>query len=396
MTHQRSPQSIGLTWQTAGESHGPALIAILEGLPVGLKVDAEAVQQGMLRRWQAPGRGNRAKFERDQLSVLSGLKRGVCMGTPLSVMVANADTKIDELPNLSAPRPGHVDLAGVMRNKCRDVRALLERASARETAARTALGEIAAQLLSEFGIEVHAFVSGIGGVNFLQHDVAAKDLAASIDGSCFFGLNSSKDEEWKALIEAANQVGDSVGGQIEVQIFGCPPGLGGFEQVVDRLDARLMSALACLPAIKGVAVGAGFAAGNMNGSDFHDGICVDNDGWACVARQSNNAGGIEGGLSNGQSIRLEAAMKPIPTMRRGAPSIDLEKHQDSRATYERSDVCAVSAASVAARAVVCLELASALRARLGGVSLKEMKSAFLGLGREQKPADWCDDITFLD
>jgi len=204
------------------------------------------------------------------------------------------------------------------------------------------------------------------------------------------------DEAWLKRIEQANENGDSLGGRIEVRVEGCPPGLGGFEQPVDRLDARLMAALASLPAIKGVSVGAGFSSADMAGSGFHDGICVDEDGWAGLARESNNAGGIEGGLSNGQTICLSAAMKPIPTMRRGAPSVNLSKHEASRATYERSDVCAVSAASVVGRAVVCLELASALRARLGGVSLPEMEERFAQLGEDQRPSQWPADISFRD
>ena len=396
MSHHRSPQTIGLCWHTAGESHGPALVAILEGLPVGFAVDVEAIQVGMLRRWQAPGRGKRAKFERDKLTVLSGLKRGISMGTPLSLMVANADTKIDELPDLSAPRPGHVDLPGVLRNRCRDIRALLERASARETAARTAMGEVAAQLLAHFGIEANAFVSGVAGLNAPEPSCSGEELAALIEQSSFFGAGPGMDEEWLKRIEQANENGDSLGGRIEVRVQGCPPGLGGFEQPVDRLDARLMAALASLPAIKGVSVGAGFSAADMAGSGFHDGICVDADGWAGLARESNNAGGIEGGLSNGQTIFLSAAMKPIPTMRRGAPSVNLSKHEESRATYERSDVCAVSAASVVGRAVVCLELASALRARLGGVSLPEMEERFAQLGEDQRPSQWPKDISFQD
>ena len=343
----------------------------------------------MLFRSEAYGRGKRADFEKDALSVLSGMKKGVTLGSPLTLGIGNADQKIDELPNLAAPRPGHVDLAGVQRNQCRDIRALLERASARETASRTALGEVASQLLAPFGIQVHAWVRGIGGVDAdWAFPSDEREIAASSAKSAFFGLDSSMDEAWKSKIEEAEEAGDSLGGVFEVAVFGCPPGLGGFEQPVDRLDARLMAALASVPAIKGVSIGAGFSAASTPGSVFHDGIYVDSESWSGLGRRSNHAGGVEGGLTNGQPLSLRAAMKPIPTLRHGVESVDLEQHKESRATYERSDVCAVSAASVVGRAVVALEIASALRARLGGVTFREMMTRFRALGSEQKPAEW--------
>jgi chorismate synthase len=369
------------------------LTAILEGLPAGLPLDFEAVQKGMMRRWEAYGRGKRASFEKDALSVLSGMKKGVTLGSPLTLGIGNADQKIDVLPNLTSPRPGHVDLPGVLRNQNRDIRALLERASARETASRTALGEVASQLLAPFGVEVFAWVRGIGGVE-ADWDFPTKPnkIGDSRARSAFFGLDDSMDGAWKSAIQAAEKAGDSLGGLIEVAVFGCPPGLGGFDQPVDRLDARLMATLASVPAIKGVSIGAGFSGSGMPGSSFHDGIYLDSSAWSGLGRLSNHAGGVEGGLSNGQPIRLFAAMKPIPTLRHGVESVDLEKHEEARATYERSDVCAVSAASVVAESVVALEIASALRARLGGVTFREMMVRFGELGKDQQPSSWPDEI----
>lgn len=379
MSHTPSPLRHGLRWSTAGESHGPALVALLEGLPAGLPVDFDAVREGMLRRWQGYGRGPRAKFEKDKLDVISGFKKGVALGTPVSMTVGNSDTRIDELPNLKAPRPGHADLAGVMRSQNRDIRAVLERASARETAARTAMGEIARQMLAVFGISVQSEVVEIGGT--------AK------------GEGPDGEPAWNQTIQKAIDEGDSLGGVFEIRADGCPPGLGGLEQPVDRLDARLMAALASIPAIKGVEIGLGFGGAGVPGSLYHDDIRIAGNGdaeaetWAGVARGSNRAGGVEGGLSTGLPILLRAVMKPIPTLRRGLGSVELASMTDSRATYERSDVCSVIPASIVGEAVVCLELASALRARLGGFTLAEMKRAWGGLGGDGNPSEWPDDIS---
>ncbi len=373
MSHTPSPLRHGLRWSTAGESHGPVLVALLEGLPAGLEIDFDAVRAGMKRRWKGFGRGPRAKFEQDQLEVLSGFKNGVTLGTPVSLSIGNSDTRIDTLPNLKAPRPGHADLAGVMRSQCRDIRAVLERASARETAARTAMGEIARQLLARFGIEVQSDVLEIGGT-------------AKGDGA-------DGEPAWNQTIQKAIDDGDSLGGLFEVRATGCPPGLGGLEQPVDRLDARLMASMASIPAIKGVEIGLGFGGSGVPGSRYHDGIQADSDAWAGIGRDGNRCGGVEGGLSTGLPIHLRAVMKPIPTLRKGLPSVELASMTDSRATYERSDVCSVIPASVVGEAVVCLELASALRARLGGFTLSEMGRAWKALGSEGEPSAWPDDIS---
>ncbi len=392
MSQRPSPDRDGLAWTTAGESHGPCLVAILEGLPAGLALDLEAVQAGMARRWQAHGRGRRARFERDRVECLAGLKGGVTLGTPLALRVANGDTGIDTLPNLAAPRPGHADLAGVLRSRCRDIRAVLERASARETAARTALGEVARQLLAPFGIQVLACVTELGGVPGPPVPEAPADLQHGRAASGFLGAGPEADPAWRARLNAAAAAGDSLGGIFEVRVYGCPPGLGGLAQPCDRLDARLLGALASIPAIKGVEIGLGFAGAGVPGSRYHDPIEPDPAGWAGLGRPTNRAGGVEGGLTTGQTVRLRAVMKPIPTLRRGLPSVDLATLEPRRATYERSDVCTVPAAAVVGEAVVALEVASALRARLGGFTLEEMRARWATLGREEDPRDWPEDL----
>ncbi|MGB0954011.1 MAG: chorismate synthase [Planctomycetota bacterium] len=372
MSARPSPGQAGLFWSTAGESHGPCLIAQLDGLPAGLTLDLDAMRAGLKRRWEGYGRGLRAGFEKDELAILSGLKQGVTLGSPLVVQLGNADTRIDELPNLKAPRPGHADLPGVLRMKARDVRAQLERASARETAARTALGEVCRQLLAAFNIQVSSQVLSIGGIAFEQT------------------------EAWQQAVDQAREEGNSLGGCFRVTATGCPPGLGGFAQAVDRLDARLMAALASIQAVKAVSIGMGQEAGETPGAAYHDPIELNPVGWAGLGRGSNHAGGVEGGLSNGQDIILQAVLKPIPTLRKGVASVDLATMEAARATYERSDVSVVEPAAVVGEAMLCLELASALCARLGNVSMREMRQRIQELGKNERPADWPSDISGLN
>jgi chorismate synthase len=323
------------------------------------------------RRWDGYGRGPRARFETDAFEVLAGLKRGVTLGSPLALRIGNADARMDELPNLKAPRPGHADLPGMLRLRSRDARAVLERASARETAARTALGEVARQFLSQFGIAVRSRVLMVGGVD-------AADEAA-----------------WRAAVDAAREAGDSLGGIFEVAATGCPPGLGGYFQAADRLDARLIGALASIPAVKGVEIGLGFAVGRLPGTEVHDPIRTEPGGWAGLGRESNRSGGIEGGLTTGQPILLRAALKPIPTLRHGVPSVDLATGEPSRATYERSDVCVAFPAAVVGEAILCLELAAALLDRCGGATMAETRRRYADLGREDDPRGWPSDIADL-
>ncbi len=366
-----SPGQEGLRWLTAGESHGPCLVAQMLGFPAGLALDLAAVRAGLARRWQGYGRGLRAGFEKDELAVLAGLKKGITLGSPLVLQIGNEDQRLDTLPNLQAPRPGHVDLAAAYRLQTRDLRIGLERASARETAARTALGEVCRQLLAEFSIFVQSEVLSIGGIPFADT------------------------KAWQQAVDQARADGDALGGRFRVRAQGCPPGLGGFAQACDRLDARLLASLASIPAVKAVAIGEGLAAESMPSSAFQDPICLDAAGWAGLGRSSNHAGGVEGGLSNGQEIYLEAVVKPIPTLRKGMPSVRLATMEAARATYERSDVAVVEAAAVVGEALLCLELAAALCARLGNVSVREMRRRYQELGKNARPEDWPEDLAGL-
>lgn len=361
-----------LTYRTAGESHGPGLMALIEGLPAGMPLDLDAIRDGLARRWQGYGRGPRSKFEEDKLSCYSGLKNGVTLGTPLVLLIENSDTRIDELPNLAAPRPGHVDMAGAQRLQCKDVRAVLERASARETAARSALGEVARQLLTHFSVEISSEVISVAGVGYSETDA------------------------WKSKIDEAKAAGDSLGGRFRVSAVGVMPGLGSYAQADQRLDARLMGAISSIPAIKAVSIGAGLDADLIPGSAYHDEIILDEESYGGVGRSSNNSGGIEGGLSNGQEIVLEAVIKPIPTLRKGLQSLDLSDMSPARATYERSDVCVVEAAAVVGEGLLALELASALCQRIPSVSLAEMKKIFLDLSKNSAPGTWSNDISALE
>ena len=363
---------MSLTYSTAGESHGPGLMAMIEGLPAGLPINLDAIRAGLSRRWQGYGRGPRSKFEQDKLSCYSGLKNGVTLGTPLVLLIENSDSRIDELPNLVAPRPGHVDMAGVQRLQCRDIRAVLERASARETAARTALGEVARQLLSHFDVVIESQVLSIAGVSY-------EDTSA-----------------WQAKVDAAKAAGDSLGGRFQVRANGVIPGLGSYSQANQRLDAKLMAAIASIPAIKAVSMGSGFDADLTPGSEYHDPIISDPMAWCGVSRSSNNAGGVEGGLSNGQQVVVEAIIKPIPTLRKGLPSIDLSDMSSTRSTYERSDICVVEAAAVVGEALVALELASVLCDRLSQVTLAEMKNIFSDLSKNSDICTWPNDISTLE
>ncbi len=345
---------------------------MIEGLPAGLFIDLDAIRAGLSRRWQGYGRGPRSKFEQDKLSCYCGLKNGVTLGTPLVLLIENSDTRIDELPNLSAPRPGHVDMAGVQRLQCRDVRAVLERASARETTARTALGEVARQLLAHFSVDVSSQVISVAGVNY-------EDTSA-----------------WHAKVDEAKAAGDSLGGRFRVHASGVMPGLGSYSQANQRLDGRLMSVIASIPAIKAVSMGSGFDADLIPGSNYHDPIIADAAAWGGVSRSSNNAGGVEGGLSNGQPVVVEAILKPIPTLRKGLPSLNLSDMSPTRSTYERSDVCVVEAAAVVGEALVALELASAMCDRLSQVTLAEMKKIFSDLSKNSAVSTWSDDLSTLE
>ena len=375
---------------TAGESHGPQLSAIIEGLPAGMHLSVETLNHDLALRQLGYGRGDRMKIEKDTVQIVSGVRWGETIGSPVTLIVNNRDwenwcEKMSTLPEfrddsiaVTRPRPGHADLSGAMKYHHRDVRNVLERSSARETAARVAVGGVAKALLAEFGIQVGGYVTELGGISTTTPDEPLESLwlkAADSETSC---CDPIAEIDMKRTIDAAQSGGDTLGGVVEIQVIGVPPGLGSYVQWDRKLDARLAMALMSVQAIKGVEVGIGFEASRRPGSRVHDEIFY-KDGYY---RSSNNAGGIEGGMSNGEPIVVRAAMKPIPTLYSPLRSVDMITHEPFEATVERSDTCAVPAALVVAKAVVAIEIANALLEKFGGDSIVEIRRNLEGY-REQ-------------
>jgi chorismate synthase len=368
-----------LTVRTAGESHGPAVVVFVEGLPAGLPVDPARIDADLVRRQGGYGRGGRQQIETDHAEILAGVRHGKTIPGPVVLVVRNRDSRLEECPAVDRPRPGHADLAGAMKYLDPDMRNILERASARETAGRVAAGGLAKALLAEFGIEVMAYVTRVGPV---VADVP-EDLAArrwNRDASELYCPDPAVETTMKAAVDAARTLGDTLGGLVECVATGLIPGLGSHSQWTEKLDGRLARAVMSIQAIKGVEFGLGFGAAERPGSQVHDPIGFDPtapEGPSLgFVRPTNNAGGLEGGMTNGQPLVLRAAMKPIATLAKPLVSINLQTRKAEDATYERSDVCAVPAASVVVEAVVATELAAALIEKFGGDSLSQMKASY--------------------
>ena len=362
---------------TAGESHGPCLTAIVEGLPSGLTVDVEAINRDLARRQGGYGRGGRMKIERDRVEILGGVIAGRTTGAPVSLRIENRDWTnwrdrwaSGELPRLSVPRPGHADYAGMVKYGLDDAWPVLERASARETAARVAVGALAKQLLAVFGVAVGSYVIEIGGVVAQISDLPPEELWALAEGSDVRCPDEGAAGRMRAAIDAAREAGDSLGGVFVVVADGVPVGLGSHVQWDRRLDARLAAVVMSIPAIKGVEIGPAFENACRPGTQVHDEL--HSDGQGGITRRTNRAGGIEGGMTNGMPVVVRAAMKPIPTTVTPLRSVDLTTGEPAATQYQRSDVCAVPAASVVGEAMVAWVLADALIEKLGGDSLAEM------------------------
>jgi chorismate synthase len=367
-----------LTYTTAGESHGSCVLAQIEGLPAGLRVPVDLANQLLKMRQGGYGRGGRQKIESDEIEILTGVLRGETIGSPLVLRIANRDARIDEAPPLHRPRPGHADLAGAYKWLTDDCRPVLERASARETAARTAAGAVAKALLEEFGIEACGFVVHLGGVDAnVAVDLPLAEIRRLRDASAVYCPDSPVEAAMKQTIDEAKRSGDTVGGIFEVRMTGLPIGLGSCARREDRLDTRLAGAVMGIQAVKGVEIGMGFKAASRRGSEVHDEIFYDESeresSAAGVRRGSNNAGGIEGGMTNGEMIVVRGAKKPISTLGKRLRSIDLRTKEASEAAYERSDICALPAASIIAEAVVCFEIAGAFLDKFGGDTMRETK-----------------------
>jgi chorismate synthase len=370
-----------LTYRTAGESHGRALTALVEGLPAGLCVDVGLIDGELRRRQGGYGRSARMKLERDAVDVLSGVRRGRTTGAPVVLQVANRDARIEEVGELSRPRPGHADFAGSIKCLTTDCRDALERASARETAARVAAGALARCLLREFGITCVGFVVEIGGARAEVPETATADeLRAARDANDLYAPDPTAVDALTAAIRDARQTKDTVGGVIEVRVFGVPPGLGTCARWQDKLDGRLMQAVGSIQAIKGVEIGLGFEAARRRGSQVHDALYFEPAERATATfgfvRRTNRAGGLEGGMSNGMPIVVRAAMKPIATLSQGMDSVNLKTRRPERSDHERSDICAVPAASVVAENVVAFEIARAWLDKFAGDTLREVRAAY--------------------
>ena len=381
-----------LKFFTAGESHGEALVGFLSGIPAGLEVSQEFLDRELWRRQQGYGRGGRMKIERDTAHILSGVRHGKTIGSPISVLLENRDWKNwqEQLPvekgepslhkRVASPRPGHADLAGALKYNFPEARYVLERASARESAARVALGALAKLFLLELGIEVLSHAVAVGAAN-VEHEVPWEKIKASCSREEVLLNCADPDAEqrMKAEVDKVLRTGDSVGGVFEVVAHAVPPGLGTYAQWDERLDAQLASAVMSLQAVKAVEIGAGVTSAYAPGSAVHDEIgYVANSGFTGFTRTRNNAGGIEGGVSNGQEIRVRGYLKPISTLRRPLQSVDFASREPVKAAYERSDVCVVPAAGVAGEAMVALTLARCALEKFGGDSMTETLRNFRG------------------
>jgi len=383
-----------LRWLTAGESHGPALVAVLEGLPAGVRTTTTEVADALARRRAGYGRGARMSFERDEVEFLGGIRHGVSLGGPVAIRVGNSEwpkwekvmaadpvdqAELDELARnapLTRPRPGHADLVGMQKYALSDVRPILERASARETAARVALGQVARSFLKQAAdVDVLSHVVSIGQATAPAGLVPKPGDLEAIDADPVRCFDAEASAAMVAEIDAARKDGDTLGGVVEVVVHGLPPGLGSHVHWDRRLDSRLAGALMGIQAIKGVEVGDGFESARRRGSQAHDEI---ENSQAGVRRRTNRAGGTEGGMSTGEPLRVRAAMKPISTVPRALDTIDVATGEAAKAINQRSDVCAVPAAGVVAEAMVSLVIADAISEKFGGDSISEVQRNIRG------------------
>jgi chorismate synthase len=380
---------------TAGESHGRALVAIVEGLPAGMPVDVDLINHELARRQQGYGRGARMKIEQDRVEILSGVRHGLTLGSPLALTIENKDwanwaevmsvapqeITPEKSRRVKRPRPGHADLAGGLKYDSRDLRDVLERASARETAARVACGALAKQLLAKFGIEIHSHVIQLGGIPDQPLELTFDQIAAIAGDAPLRCGDAEAQQRMIELIDQKKSEGDTLGGIFEVVARGVVPGLGSHTAWDLKLDGRLAQAVMSIPAVKAVAIGAGAQASSLPGSEVHDEIGYNEETKEFI-RATNRAGGLEGGVTNGEELRVRGHLKPISTLRRALRSVDIDTKQEERAAFERSDITVVPAGGVIGEAMVALTLAFAMREKFGGDSLGEMKRNFEGY-REQ-------------
>lgn len=365
---------------TAGESHGPALVVIIEGVPAGMPIDKTAIDHELWRRQQGYGRGGRMKIESDTVQILSGVRHGYALGSPIALMIENRDfvhwqeVMSAERPEaepknpriVKRPRPGHADLAGGQKYQTRDLRDILERASARETAARVAAGAVAKQLLAVFRIAVRSHVAKLGSVPETPIDASWEEITAINADAPLACVNKEVEAQMVALVDEAKANGDTLGGIFEVVAHGLPVGLGSHTSWEEKLDGRIARAIMSIHAVKAVEIGEGVANAGRFGSEVHDEI------HAGFVRKTNRAGGLEGGITNGEELRVRGYLKPISTLRKPLTSVDIDSKEESPAAFERSDITAVPAAGVIGEAMLSIVLANSLREKFGGDSIEEM------------------------
>ena len=371
----------GVRLLTAGESHGRCLVAILEGLPAGVPIDPAQIAGEMKRRQFGYGRGPRMQFEADRVEIVSGVRRGKTLGSPIALEIANKDSSIDRLPVVTQPRPGHADLTGAMKYDHRDIRNVLERASARETAARVAAGAVCKQLLNPLGIELASHVVALGSTRAKSMPVRSiAQLRKQADASPVRCLDAQAAKKIMREIDACVKRGDTLGGIFEVVVFGVPPGLGSYVQYDRRLDAILGRAILSIHAVKGVEVGDGVLGSSLPGSKLQDEIFYSKAKG--FYRSSNRAGGFEGGMTTGQPIVVRGFMKPLSTLRSPLRSVEINTKKPIVATVERSDVTTVPAAGVVGEAMLAIELANAVLVKFGSDSLNELKRNYTNYRRQ--------------
>lgn len=375
-----------LKYSTAGESHGPELVAIVEGVPAGLGLEAGVINKELARRQLGYGRGGRMNIENDEVAIVAGVRHGKTLGSPVGMRIKNRDWQnwqdvmsVEDTASgisiepVTVPRPGHADLAGVMKYGHSDIRNVLERSSARETAARVAVGAVAKCLLRQFNIEIYSHVLGIGKVSYRPGKELTPGDFIAVDESPVRCLDSEAAERMVTEIERVTEAGESAGGVFEVLAFGLMPGLGSYASGEKRLGGRIGGALMSIPAIKGVEIGDGFGLADVFGSDAHDEIFFENK--TGFYRKTNHAGGLEGGMTNGEPLIARACMKPIPTLAKPLASVEMSNGKETTAFKERSDVCAVPAAAVVGEAMVAIELAGAVLEKFGGDNVMDALEA---------------------
>jgi len=370
---------------TAGESHGPQLTIIVRGMPAGVRLDRARINSDLARRQHGYGRGGRMKIEHDEAEIVGGIRGGETLGSPIAITIKNLDHEnwrgamdpwdLDaaetEKRRVHAPRPGHADLVGGIKYGRRDLRDILERASARETASRVAAGAIAKALLREFGIEIRSGVISVGSAGDPNYSPTWDELRAVEEESPLRAVRPADEDAMVTAVDAAREAGETLGGTIIAAAHGVPIGLGSYVQWTEKLDGRIGQAILSIHAVKAVAIGDGVAAVRRLGSEVHDPIYFDEK--KRYHRTTNRAGGLEGGVTNGQDVVVRAFMKPISTLRRGLPSVDIETREPHRSQWERSDVTAIAACGVVCEAMLAVALADAMREKFGGDSLEEMK-----------------------